>query len=73
MRCAHLNDAPDVTSENRKTIFRRPDHVILAVPDRVATAVCTEKAVKERLRDFLLEIYSRKPADHLPINNATTS
>src|ERR1700674_3266374 len=30
---------PDVTAENRKTIFRRPDHVILAVPDRVATAL----------------------------------
>src|SRR5476649_479271 len=30
---------PDVTTENRKTIFRRPDHVILTVPDRVATAL----------------------------------
>src|ERR1700683_2785304 len=29
---------PDVTAENRKTIFRRPDHVILAVPDRVVYA-----------------------------------
>jgi hypothetical protein len=30
---------PNVSAENRKTVFRRPDHVILAVPDRMATAL----------------------------------
>src|SRR5665213_517948 len=26
---------PNVSAQNRKTVFRRPDHVIFAVPDRV--------------------------------------
>jgi len=30
---------PNVPVENRKTVLRRPGHVILAVPDRVAAAL----------------------------------
>jgi hypothetical protein len=30
---------PNVSAQNRETVFRRPDRVILAVPDRVAAAL----------------------------------